>query len=48
MGDVYGQYSTWICDDILFHSVPYLKSGDKSSLEYWHMINWDKEFLWDV
>ena len=35
MGDVYGQYSTWICDDILFHSVPYLKSGDKSSLEYW-------------
>lgn len=35
MGDVYGQYSTWICDDILFHSVPYLESGDKSSLEYW-------------
>lgn len=35
MGDVYGQYSTWICGDILFHSVPYLKSGDKSSLEYW-------------
>ena len=35
MGDVYGQYSTWICDDILFHSVPYLTKGDKSSLEYW-------------
>lgn len=35
MGDVYGQYSTWICDDILFHSVPYLEAGDKSSLEYW-------------
>lgn len=35
MGDVYGQYSTWICGDILFHSVPYLEAGDKSSLEYW-------------
>lgn len=35
MGDVYGQYSTWICYDILFHSVPYLKEEDKSSLEYW-------------
>ena len=35
MGDVYGQYSTWICRDILFHSVPYLTKGDKSSLEYW-------------
>ena len=35
MGNVYGQYSTWICGDILFHSVPYLKKGDKSSLEYW-------------
>lgn len=35
LGDVYGQYSTWICDDILFHSVPYLEKGDKSSLEYW-------------
>ncbi len=34
-GDVYGQYSTHICGGILFHSVPYLKSGDKSSLEYW-------------
>ena len=35
MGNVYGQYSTWICGDILFHSVPYLTKGDKSSLEYW-------------
>ena len=35
MGGVYGQYSTWICDDILFHSVPYLEEGNKSSLEYW-------------
>lgn len=35
MGDVYGQYSTHIMGDILFHSVPYLTSGDKSSLEYW-------------
>ncbi len=35
IGPSYGQYSTWICGDILFHSVPYLKSGDKSSLEYW-------------
>ena len=34
-GDVYGQYSTHIYDGILFHSVPYLESGDKSSLEYW-------------
>ena len=34
-GDVFGQYSTHIYDGILFHSVPYLKSGDKSSLEYW-------------
>ena len=35
MGDVYGQYSTHIMGDILFHSVPYLEAGDKSSLEYW-------------
>ena len=34
-GDVYGQYSTHIYDGILFHSVPYLESGNKSSLEYW-------------
>lgn len=35
MGDVYGQYSTHITGDILFHSVPYLESGNKSSLEWW-------------
>lgn len=35
MGDVYGQYTTQIVGDILFHSVPYLKKGDKSSIEYW-------------
>ena len=35
MGNVYGQYSTHIMGDILFHSVPYLTKGDKSSLEYW-------------
>lgn len=35
MGNVYGQYSTHIMGDILFHSVPYLEKGDKSSLEYW-------------
>ena len=34
-GDVYGQYSTHIVGGILFHSVPYLESGNKSSLEYW-------------
>lgn len=34
-GDVYGQYATHIVDDILFHSVPYLTKGDRSSLEYW-------------
>ena len=34
-GDVYGQYSTHIVDGILFHSVPYLESGNKSSLEWW-------------
>ncbi len=35
MGDVYGQYSTHITGNILFHSVPYLESGNKSSLEWW-------------
>lgn len=35
LGDVYGQYATHIVGDILFHSVPYLTSGDRSSLEYW-------------
>lgn len=34
-GNVYGQYTTHIDGDILFHSVPYLKNKDKSSLEYW-------------
>lgn len=34
-GDVYGHYSTQIKGNILFHSVPYLAKGDKSSLEYW-------------
>ena len=31
----FGQYCTRITGQILFHSVPYLKNGDKSSLEYW-------------
>lgn len=31
----YGQYCTRITGQILFHSVPYLKNGDKTSLEYW-------------
>ena len=35
MGNVYGQYSTQIVRGILFHSVPYLTKGDKSSLEWW-------------
>lgn len=34
-GGVYGQYSTHINGNILFHSVPYLKQYDHSSLEYW-------------
>lgn len=34
-GNVYGQYCTRIVGNILFHSVPYLKNGDPSSLEYW-------------
>ena len=34
-GDVYGQYSTHIVGGILFHSVPYLEAGNKSSLEWW-------------
>lgn len=34
-GGVYGQYATHITGDILFHSVPYLKQYDNSSLEYW-------------
>lgn len=31
----YGQYCTRVTGQILFHSVPYLKNGDKTSLEYW-------------
>ena len=34
-GNVYGQYVTKITGNILFHSVPYLKMYDPSSLEYW-------------
>ena len=34
VGGVYGQYSTRITGQILFHSIPYTKK-DKSSLEYW-------------
>ncbi len=36
--NVYGQYSQWITGDILFHSVPYIKKYDKSSLE-WYEYN---------
>ena len=32
---VYGQYSTSIVGNILFHSVPYTVKGNPSSLEYW-------------
>lgn len=34
-GDVYGQYTTQITGNILFHSVPYLTNWDPGSLEYW-------------
>ena len=34
-GGVAGQYCTRIIKSILFHSVPYTKIYDKSSLEYW-------------
>lgn len=34
-GDVYGQYATQITGNILFHSVPYTRKYDNSSLEYW-------------
>ena len=34
-GNVYGHYVTQITGNILFHSVPYLRKGDSSSLEYW-------------
>ena len=35
IGGVYGHYSTRIVGSILFHSVPYTRSGDNGSLEYW-------------
>jgi len=35
IGPVWGQYCTRITGQILFHSVPYLKERDPSSLEYW-------------
>lgn len=34
-GGVYTQWETLITGNILFHSVPYLKKWDPSSLEYW-------------
>lgn len=34
-GNVYGQYTTHIDSDILFHSVPYLQNKKKDTLEYW-------------
>ena len=34
-GGVAGQYSTRIVGSILFHSVPYTKLNDPTSLEYW-------------
>ncbi len=34
-GDVFGQYTTQITGNILFHSVPYTVYGDPGSLEYW-------------
>lgn len=33
-GNLYGQYTTAIFGDILFHSVPYARNGDPSSLMY--------------
>ncbi|MBR4941849.1 MAG: L,D-transpeptidase [Clostridia bacterium] len=33
-GNVYGRYATQITGNILFHSVPYLRWGDKASLKY--------------
>lgn len=35
VGGVSGQYCTRITGQILFHSVPYTRFGDNSSLEYW-------------
>ena len=34
-GNVYGQYTTHIDGNILFHSVPYLQNKKKDTLEYW-------------
>ncbi len=34
-GGVCGQYASVITGNILFHSVPYTRFGDPSSLEYW-------------
>lgn len=34
-GYVYGQYSIQIVGNIFFHSVPYVRKNDPSSLEYW-------------
>lgn len=34
-GGVYGQYCSRIVGNILFHSVPYTRNGDESSLEFW-------------
>lgn len=34
-GNVYGQYAVQIVGNILFHSVPYTKNRDYSSLEWW-------------
>ena len=34
-GGVFGQYSTKITGNILFHSVPYTRNYDPSSLEWW-------------
>jgi len=34
IGDVYAQYCTQVVGDILFHSVPYARKGDHSSLFY--------------
>ena len=33
--NVYGQYAVQITGNILFHSVPYTKNRDNSSLEWW-------------
>lgn len=35
VGGVCGQYCTRITGQILFHSVPYTRLGDNTSLEYW-------------